>query len=237
MREKVVGLGYEKVVKYDEYHWNLLKEKREKAIDVMSCIAILNPIVHGSVARGDVDKRSDIDVVVPFPVPSFRIESILENSGYSIQSKFIVQATPKHTVKAQIVIDHETTVTFPIIKFSDTELDFYKFGGMLTLSELKNGRRTPGVDKRLVLIIPLKDGHRELSLLGNEKMASQLIGVDMRIIEERIRVLKRRDKIGRTGIYMKEEVPLNKSFESFFEELKDKDPAIRRMLRKRGVDV
>jgi len=237
MREKVVGPGYEKVVKYDEFHWNILKEKREKAIEVMSCIALLNPIIHGSVARGDVDKRSDIDVVIPFPVSSFKVENMLESSGYPIQSKFIIQATPKHAVKAQIVLDHETTITFPLIKFLDTELEFYKFGGMLTLDELKSGKRTPGVDKRLVLIIPLDDGHRELSLLGNEKMASQLIGVDMKIIEERIRVLRRRDKIGRTGIYIKEEVPLNKSFESYFEELKDKDPAIRRMLRKRGVDV
>jgi len=69
---------------YDEEHWNLLKMKREVALRFMSRLFSfgVKSYVYGSVARGDVRKASDIDIIVLEPVlPLSSVESILAELG------------------------------------------------------------------------------------------------------------------------------------------------------------
>ncbi|MGQ4915166.1 MAG: nucleotidyltransferase domain-containing protein [Candidatus Asgardarchaeia archaeon] len=234
MREKVKQLSYQREVIYTKEHWELLAIKRNKAIRIMKAIAEFSPIVHGSIARGDVNKKSDIDIVILYPVSSFLIETKLLQHQIKIQGKYIVQATPKHTIKGQYIIDDECSITIPLTKFSRLEVEFYKFGGLLYLDDLIMNKRTPGVDKQLLLIIPTEKGHIEKSVLENIKEASKIVGVSTDIINERIKVLKRRDEIGRTGVYMKHELAPDENFESYFDKIIKRDPAVRRMLKKRG---
>ena len=55
-----------KEVTYTNTRWQLLKELRNKATEVMTALESfhLNSVVHGSVARGDVKAGSDIDVFI-----------------------------------------------------------------------------------------------------------------------------------------------------------------------------
>ena len=86
---------------------------------------------------------------------------------------------------------------------NEVSFEFYKFGGAINNDMLEKSTRTPGVTKRLTLIIPNDHGHREVNLVGNETHAQQLLGVHPKIIEVRKRVLMKRDKTGRTGVFLK----------------------------------
>ncbi|MEM4204547.1 MAG: hypothetical protein QXS54_10805, partial [Candidatus Methanomethylicaceae archaeon] len=55
------------------------------------------------------------------------------------------------------------------------------------------------------------------------------------LINERIRVLTRRDEIGRTGIYFKIELRDDENFEEKLRERAAKDPSLRRLLSQRGM--
>ncbi len=222
---------------YSEDRWRLLRELRFKAIRIMEALekAGLPTIVHGSLARGDVNERSDIDVVIPQPSPSFKVELALEQGGFQPIDRLLVQATPRHIVKAHIYLDELTTVTFPMFAdFSRLERDFYRFGGELDLEGLKAERRVPGIDKRLMLILPTDRGHFEAPVVGREDEAAKMVGVSSEIVRERIRVLLRRDTVGRTGVYLKYRLKPDESFEEAFRRLAIQDPGIRRMLHERG---
>src|SRR5438445_664722 len=82
----------------------------------------------------------------------------------------IAQATPSHSPKAHIQLDAEqtTSVTIPLTPFRSLELEFYAFGGKVTLPELKDKIRNPGCTKRLVLIEPTPEGHFESPVVGRE---------------------------------------------------------------------
>ncbi|RLF88985.1 nucleotidyltransferase [Thermococci archaeon] len=227
-REKVVRVWDEREVIYTPKRWKILWEKREKALKIMELLKDFDPHVYGSVARGDVRKDSDIDIVIPYRVPSYMIELAL---GDLIQRRRIVMATPWHLIKGHIEIDEETTITFFLVDPTDRELEFYKWGGMLDLWGVKTKQRVPGVNKKLILIIPTEKGHIEREVVGREPEVAKILGVSIDIVEERVKVLTRRDRIGRTGIYLDEEVPDWKSFEEFLKELADRDPNIRRRVR------
>ncbi|HIC98658.1 MAG TPA: hypothetical protein EYP08_03130 [Pyrodictiaceae archaeon] len=109
VREKVERVGEYRIIVYDDARWRLLANLRREAMKIMEALvrAGLPCIVHGSIARGDVKPSSDIDVFVPIPVPSYRIELALEAAGYDIRQKLIVQATPSSTPKAYLVLDVE----------------------------------------------------------------------------------------------------------------------------------
>lgn len=223
-------------VVYNVERWNLLRCLREKAKIVMEALrkAGLYSIVHGSVARGDVHPKSDVDVVVPYVISSVIVESALLNAGFQIVEKTIVQATPFHVIKAHITLDNDVVVTFPLVNFKKLEREFYKFGGEVDLAMLYGGRRVPGVDKRLILIIPTEQGHIEQSIIGIEEEVSKLLGVSLDIVKERKYVLLRRDAIGRTGVFLKVSVPIEESFEKVLKELADRNPAIRKILQERA---
>ncbi|MCS7140365.1 MAG: nucleotidyltransferase domain-containing protein [Candidatus Nezhaarchaeota archaeon] len=235
-RKKPVKVGDRIEVIYSDGHWRLLFELRKKAVEIMENLKRmgLNPIIHGSVARGDVSPRSDVDVVIPYLVPSYRIELLLSELGVRPLKRMITQATPAHSVKAHIYLDEATIITIPLTELTRHEREFYKFGGELSLEELKNDKRVCGIDKRLKLIEPSPRGHYEEPIIGRELYAANKVGVSLDVVYERIKVLTRRDEVGRTGVYLKYEVGPNESIEGALMRLASKDPALRRVLASRG---
>ena len=94
--------------------------------------------------------------------------------------------------------------------------------------------RVPGVDKRLVLIEPTPEGHIEYSIIGREAEAARKIGVSVETVLERVRVLMRRDEIGRTGVFVKVELEPWDSIEEVAKRIARDNPLFRRALRERA---
>lgn len=223
-------------VEYSEEAWHLLRVKREKAIRLMKALQPLSRevIVHGSIARGDVNASSDIDVVVIQPVSPGLLELTLERNGNTIHYKEIIQATPNYTPKIYYYLDPEgeMVVSTPLNILRVREREFYKWGGEIGLRGLIEDKRVPGVNKELKLIIPTGRGHREIEVVGNESLAARLTGVSIETVYERIRVLERRREHGRTGVFLKVTVPGREPVEPVLEELSRKNPYFRRMLER-----
>jgi predicted nucleotidyltransferase len=195
----------------------------------------MNPSIHGSIARGDVDKESDIDVILESVIASYRVELALSRHDYTMVSRKITQATPSHSPKAHIYLDPEeqTSVTFPLVPFRTLESQFYRFGGLLTLTDLVANRRVPGVTKRLTLIEPTQRGHVESAIEGRESEVAIILGVSTDIMRERIRVLRRRDEIGRTGVFTLVPLSPDEQFETVLRRLTVSKPEMRRLQRER----
>jgi len=220
-------------VVYSEKRWKLLKEQREKTVEMMRVLenAHIFSIVHGSIARGDVSAKSDIDVFVPDPPSSFIIETTLDNAGLSVNKRLIVQATPSYAVKGYIELEPRHTVSFPLMKLRRTEREFYRFGGEATLQTLQSNVRVAGVDKRLMLIEPTSKGHVESTIVGREASISKTLHVSVDTVLDRVHALLRRDKVGRTGVFIKRELASDETFEMVLKQLGDQNPAVRRRLR------
>jgi len=218
---------------YDDNHWKLLKRLRAEAIKLMSILNRLSifSIVHGSIARGDVSEESDIDIFIPDVVSSFLVETALERARVPISKRLLIQATPTYSIKAYIEIDEKRSISFPLSKLRKTEREFYKFGGEATLEMLRKNVRVPGVDKRLMLIEPTPEGHVESSIVGREGEVAKLLGISMKTVLDRVRVLKRRDEVGRTGLFIERELSPHETFESVLKKLSERNPAVRRRLR------
>ncbi len=217
---------------YDGDHWRLLKDLRRQALTIMNCLKSqgIESIIYGSIARGDITLKSDIDVFIPNAVPSFIVEVALERGGFQILHRILLQATPSYAIKAYIELDEGRSVSFPLVRLRRVEREFYKFGGELSLEKLNSDQRVGGVDKRLMLIEPTPRGHIESSILGREGHVAKLLGVDVSIVLERVRTLLRRDEVGRTGVYLKRELSPDEGFEPVLKELMDKSPEIRRRI-------
>jgi len=238
MAKKPIKIRDKIKVIYTKERWELLKKFRDKALKIMELLVRNNVqvIVHGSIARGDVTPQSDIDIVIPQIISPFHVESVLHSAGFDFYSRQIVQATPWHSIKAHIYLDEKTVVTFPLVKLREREWEFYKFGGLVTINELKKNIRVPGVDKRLILIEPTSQGHLESSIIGRESEVAKILGVSIDIVEERINILLRRDRIGRTGIYLKRELLPHETFGEVLKKIADRDPIVRRrILEDEGV--
>ena len=235
MRVKIVR-DVDKEVVYSEEHWDMLREKRQRGVAILKVLKEHNIIgyIYGSLARGDIHKKSDIDIIIPRIIKPYLVELIVETKFGGIYSREIVQATPKHAVKAHIYIDPTTTLSFPLTPFTKNEYEFYKFGGLIGLPDAEDHKkRVKGVDKRLVMIIPTERGHRELSILGREGWVAKQLGISIDTVKERVKILTRRDQIGRTGVYIKKRLYPEDSFDIELKKLIDTNPALRRMLRKR----
>lgn len=232
MAKKIQKRSEYKEAIYDEEHWILLGGLRQKAAHLMQTLAKshLESTVHGSIARGDVNMKSDIDIFLPVKTSSFIVENALEEANFSISRRFIIQATPTYAVKAHIEIDEKTTVSFPLMNMRKVEREFYKFGGETGLEDLKHNRRVIGVDKRLMLIEPTSQGHKESTIVGQEDNVANMLGISVETVSDRIRTLIRRDKIGRTGVFIKAEVDETQSFEMVLRRLVNQNPAVRRRL-------
>lgn len=232
-RQKVYRKHDPQIIRYSENQWSILDNLRDSAKRIMSILKAggVPTIIHGSIVRGDVSKKSDVDIMVLYPVSSFKIELLLEQEGnFSIIEKILAQATPNHAIKGHIYLSPEISVTFPLVELREREVGFYTFGGKLTNEELSNNLRKPGVDKRLSLIEPTDEGHIESPVIGRESHVAKTIGVPIEVVEERVRVLTRRDKVGRTGVFVKIEVAPWESFEDVLNNLAARNPAVRRRL-------
>lgn len=223
-------------VAYEKPRWNLLKELRSNAMKIMGVLesSHIPSIVHGSVARGDVSEKSDIDIFLPNPPSSFTIETTLRRGGFSINCRLVVQATPLYAPKGHIEIDEQQSVSFPLVGLRHVERDFYRFGGEATLQMLKKSIRVLGVDKRLMLIEPTSKGHIESAVIDREEEVASLLGISLETVYDRTRTLLRRDKVGRTGVFIKREVPNDETFEMSLKKLAEHNPAVRRRLKLYG---
>jgi uncharacterized protein len=223
-----------KEVTYTNARWQILKELRSKAAEVMTALEAfhLTSVVHGSVARGDVKTGSDVDVFISEVQNSFLVESALEKSQIPINSRMIVQATPTYAMKAHIEISEKVTVTFPLMEMRRVEREFYRFGGEINLPQLKANLRVPGVDKRLMLIEPTGKGHNEVNVIGREEATAKILGISAETVLDRVRALTRRDNIGRTGVFVKKEVATDETFELALKKLAEANPAVRRRMKK-----
>ena len=192
---------------------------------------LLRPIVHGSIARGDVTETSDIDIFLHGASSSFSIETALERSGFQVRQRTIIQATPLYALKGYIELDSQTSLSFPLVKMRQVEKDFYKFGGEASTSTLQKNKRVSGVDKRLMLIEPTTEGHVESAVIGQEKQVAKLLGVSPNTVLDRVRALLRRDEIGRTGVFIEQELNPDETFEQAMKKLADKNPAVRRRIK------
>jgi predicted nucleotidyltransferase len=193
--------------------------------------ANLESIVHGSIARGDVNKKSDIDVFIPYQDSSFTVETALERAIISINRRLIVQATPTYAMKAYVELDENTSVSFPLMKMRKVEREFYRFGGEITLKNLREDLLVCGVDKRLMLIEPISEGHKESAILGREEQVAKLLGISVETVLDRVHALLRRDEVGRTGVFVEKELSNSETFELALKRLADQNPAVRRRLK------
>jgi predicted nucleotidyltransferase len=225
-------LEYLEVI-YDVERWNLLEESRRKSERIMKALKAfhLESIVHGSTARGDVNKKSDIDIFIPNQPSSFLVETALEKANISINRRLIVQATPTYAMKAYIEIGENTSVSFPLMKMRKVEREFYRFGGEVALENLRKDVRVCGVDKRLMLIEPTKKGHRESTVIGREEQVAKLLEISVETVLDRVHALLRRDEVGRTGVFIEKELSSSETFEMALKRLADQNPAVRRRLK------
>ncbi len=219
-------------VTYDKNHWDLLALYRERTEKIMRMFYKegLKPLVFGSLARGDINENSDIDIIFPHKIPTYKLEVIINNNGEQIYAKEIIQATPGDTIKANIYLSKQECLTVPLIKFIKKSFQLYQFGGSLDLSQLLNNERVPGIDKNLIITIPSNKGHNELALKNNELYASKLLNIDIDFIYQRKRVLTRRDKIGRTGVFLHENLNIEDNFEKILKDISDRNSFVRKIL-------
>lgn len=217
-----------KEIEYTDEDWKRLTELREEAGNILEALDrfSVQGMVHGSVARGDVKKDSDIDIITLQSIPSFRVELALREKGIENFERKIVMATPWQLPKAHIYLESNKMVTIPLEKPKEIEEDFYKFGGLANLNQIEDEERVPGVDKRLVLIEPTEKGHRESQVIGREKEVARVIGASIEVVEERIHVLTKRDEIGRTGIFLERNLAPEENFESVWSQIVKKNPQI-----------
>jgi hypothetical protein len=223
---------YKEVI-YNSARWALLREYREKATQIMTALESfhLQALVHGSIARGDVNKKSDIDIFIPEPQSSFLVETALEKAKIPINARLVVQATPTYAMKAYIEIDAKASVSFPLMRMRKVEREFYKFGGEITINYLQKSVRVAGVDKRLMLIEPTERGHTESSIIGREEQTAKILGISAETVLDRVHALLKRDEVGRTGVFIKKELASDETFEMALKRLADENPAVRRRLK------
>ena len=218
---------------YEKKHWKLLKQLRSKTIQILETLdnCHMRSIVHGSIARGDVSETSDIDVFLPAPPSSFIIETELERSGFQVYQRTIIQATPLYALKGYIGLEHQISLSFPLVKLRPVEKDFYRFGGEASLSTLRDDKRVLGVDKRLMLIEPTAEGHVESAVVGREEEVANLLRVSLNTVLDRVRALLRRDEVGRTGVFIEKELAPDETFEQAMKKLAYQNPAVRRRIK------
>jgi predicted nucleotidyltransferase len=231
-REKIArNIGHE-FHPYTQDEWNQLKKLRESAIRILRILENtgITAFVHGSVARGDVSDTSDIDIHIPVQIPSYKMELI---DDFQFIDRRIMMGTPNSTIRAILLLQDDTNISFPLSAPSEREDEFYRFSGFLYLKDLLNNRRIAGVTKKLLLIEPEEKGYWVSSISANKKKAIQVLSLSQRMIDERIRVLSRRDKIGRTGLFLDYSLSPLENFEQALKSIADRNVVVRRLLKRR----
>lgn len=218
---------------YGRERWAILQKTKESAKELLEALQVSNveAVIHGSVARGDVHKGSDVDVFIPNPPSSFQIEAALEKANIPVAARMVIQATPLYAMKAYIEIDDASTVSFPLMNLRRVEREFYKFSGEITLAQINANLRVAGVDKRLMLIEPTEKGHVESSILSKEEHVAKCLGIAAETVMDRVRALTKRNSVGRTGVFVKQELDADETFEMALSRLAAGNPAVRRRLK------
>lgn len=218
---------------YGKEHWEISEQLRDKAQQLMTILEMrqIRTIVHGSVARGDVNEDSDIDVFIPNPPSSFQIETALEQANIPVNERTAIQATPLYAMKGYLTVGNSTTVSFPLMAMRTVEREFYQFSGQLDLNQLKTRMRVAGVNKNLMLIEPTESGHFESSIIGREEAVAEILGVTVETVLDRVRTLRRRGEVGRTGVFVKRELAPHETFEFALRRFAEENPAVRRRSR------
>ena len=219
-------------INYNEGQWKLIHNLREKALELMNALESRNivSIIYGSIARGDVNGNSDIDVFITSPSSSMEVELALEQSNIIPTRRVLIQATPNYAPKGYFEIAENASVSMPLVKLHRNEREFYKFAGEIVLEDTKLNKRVPGVNKHLMLIEPRESGHIETSIIGNEAYISKLLGINIEIAFERVRILLRRSKHGRTGRFIELELTSDENFEYVLKRYATKYPSLRKRL-------
>ncbi len=235
MKENKILRDHFNTVTYSENRLKLLQQKRERSKTLLEMFVKegLNPYVYGSIARGDVHNDSDIDIVLIQSITPYQIEIILDKNGFNNYFREIIMATPVDTLKLYIYLNELESITIPLSKFDKKSREFYDFGGKIKLNQIKNSIRVPGIDKRLVLIQPIAGGHEEYSIIGNEHLAAKQLNVGIDLINERKKVLLKREKFGRTGVFLKRSIELRETTESVLKKLANKSSIVRKKLLQR----
>ncbi len=230
-KEKIQRDTYTSVV-YTEKNWSLLNNKRRRALELLEMF--INepfiPYIYGSIARGNVHKDSDIDIVFLQQVPLYKIEFLLNRNGYINLFREIIMATPNDSIKLYIYLNELESITIPLTRLDNSSFEFYDFGGKINYEQLKRDIRVPGVDKRLVLIKPNKSGHTEYSIIGREHIAAKEINISLKTVNERKRILLKREKFGRTGVFLKRQIDINESPQEVLKLLANTNSIIRKKL-------
>jgi uncharacterized protein len=220
---------------YTDKRWSLLKSFRKEAAALMKPLVDIhvNCLVYGSVARGDVKSSSDVEIFLPSPPTTELIEAALDRCGIRVVEREIVQATPGYAAKGYLYTSEKSGYSLPLTPLLPAERDFYSFAGSVTLTQIDEDLRVPGVDKRLALIEPTPRGHMESQVAGHEGEVAKILGVDTRIIAERVRTLDRRREIGRTGVYLKHTLEPGEVFGDTLHRLSLQRPALRKRINKK----
>jgi predicted nucleotidyltransferase len=233
-------IGFIKEIYYDEKRWNIFMEKRRKALkvlmDMKSC-GVLSAVAHGSIARGDVDENSDIDIALLKPYPSSIIRFCLERNKHQVYNMSIVQATPRHIPKIYIYLDplEELCISNPLAELSAIEVEYYKFSGMVGIDDIASNIRVSGVDKRLMFIEPTRFGHREFPVVGNEGYVAKRLGISLNVVMDRVEALSKRVAEGHTGLFIKIEIPGFEHLESTIERLCVENSLFRKRVKEYGL--
>lgn len=235
VREKVAPVGEQAEILYDEERWAILKTLREKCALLFRVLGKFRPAVYGSVARGDVHEGSDVDVVIPYTIAEFELLTLLDRVEFrATVQKFVVQATPLAALKALIVLDETTAITYPLVPFLAREYEFFRFGGWLEAPAFDLTTRVPGVNKKLLLVTPTPAGHVTTRVTReNAGQVARVLDIQLQTVLERIRVLTRRDAVGRTGVYLRRELAPDESFGEVVRDLAASNPATKRRLRRK----
>jgi predicted nucleotidyltransferase len=230
-REKIIQNIEREFHQYSREEISILERLRgdaERILDKMNRYNI-HGFVHGSVARGDISKTSDVDIYIPYLLPSFRLEIMEEHQD---KTRHILMGTPNSTIKRTIDVASQISITLPLTKTKEREEEFYNFSGKIFLNELRANKRVPGVTKQLILIEPKKGGYWVSSVLTNKIRSLRVLGITQRILDERIRVLNRRHNIGRTGLYLDYILSPEENFEQALHKLESQNPVVRNFIRK-----
>ncbi len=220
-------------VEYSNEHWKLLEKLQIKALNLMekfrSCN--INTLIYGSIARGDINAGSDIDIFVTTPISSIHVEWVLEKFEIKPLRRILIQATPFYAPKGYFEIEESISVSLSLVKLRKVEREFYKFAGEISIQDFVEKKRVVGVDKRLMLIEPRKQGHLESNIIGLEAYISKKLRISIDTVFERVRILTKRSKIGRTGRFIEMEISKDENFESVLKKIADTNYPLRKRLK------
>ncbi len=225
-REPIVRHRDGKLVRYPPERFELLAAKRALSVPFLRALPG-DSRLYGSLARGDVRPGSDVDIAVPFGTNSFAVEMALSRAGKSATQRLLVQATPNAVIKALWDFG-QVTVSLPLTRPSPVEEGFAGFAGAVSLPQVEASVRVPGIDKRLMLIGPAPEGHLEQSVDDRTDECARLLGIDPQVILARVRVLRRRSRTGRTGVFLTRVIGDDDTPESALARVTASSPAVRR---------